>query len=91
MAKKVLIWPSAANKGKDKDVLIGDAREADEITKNSCRKVVTQRTPNGRETLKVTITTSNARGRHRQVTGRGHLFYTSRMVRRINANGPVHH
>jgi hypothetical protein len=69
--KKILIRPSAANKGKDKEVLIGAAREADEITKNSCRKVVTERTPDGRETLKVTITTSNAGGRRRQVIGHG--------------------
>ena len=27
--KKVLIWPSSADKGKDKEVLIGNTREAD--------------------------------------------------------------
>jgi hypothetical protein len=60
--KKVLIWPSTTDKGKGKEVIIGNEREADEITKNSCRKVVTERTPDEGETLKVTITTSNAGG-----------------------------
>jgi hypothetical protein len=60
--KKVLIWLGMADKGKGKEVIIGDARKADENNKISCRKVVAEKTPNGGETLKVTITTSNARG-----------------------------
>jgi hypothetical protein len=60
--KKVLIRPSAADKGKGKEVIIGDARKADENNKNSCRKVVAERTPDEGETLKVTITTSNDGG-----------------------------
>jgi hypothetical protein len=58
--KKVLIWPSTADKGKGKEVIIDDARKDDENNKISCRKVVVEKTPNGGETLKVTITTSNA-------------------------------
>jgi hypothetical protein len=58
--KKVLIRPSTANKGKE--VIIGDARKADENNKSFCRKVVAEKTPDGGETLKVTITTSNAGG-----------------------------
>jgi hypothetical protein len=73
MGKKVLIQPSATDKGKGKEVIINDAREADENTKNSCRKVVTKRIPDGGETLKVTITTSNTRGRRRQVARRRQL------------------
>jgi hypothetical protein len=61
--KKVLIRPSAADKGKGKEVIIGDARKANENNKNSCWKVVAERTPDGGETRKVTITTSNAGGR----------------------------
>jgi hypothetical protein len=56
--KKVLTRPSATDKGKGKEVIIGDARKADENNKKSCRKVVIERTPDGGETLKVTITTS---------------------------------
>ena len=40
--KKVLIQPSPANKGKGKEVIIGDARKADENNKNSGRKVVVE-------------------------------------------------
>jgi hypothetical protein len=60
--KKTLIRPDMANKGKGKELIIGDAQEADENNKISCRKVVAEKTPNGGETLKVTITTSNAGG-----------------------------
>jgi hypothetical protein len=60
--KRVLIQPSMANKGKGKEVIFSDARKADENNKISCRKVVAENTPNGGETLKVTITTSNTGG-----------------------------
>jgi hypothetical protein len=60
--KIVLIRPSAVDKGKGKEVNIGNAREADESTKSFGRKVVAERTPDGGETLKVTIITSNAGG-----------------------------
>jgi hypothetical protein len=63
--KKVLIRPIAADKGKGKKVIIGDAREADENAKTSCRKVVAEMTPDGQENLKVTITTSSVGGKHR--------------------------
>jgi hypothetical protein len=89
--KKVLIQPSPANKGKGKEVIIGDKRKTVENNKNSSRKVVAERTPDGGETLKVTITTSNAGGRRRQVTRRGSLFCASRTVRHIDANGLGHH
>ena len=45
--KKVLIQPGMANKGKAKEVIIGDARKVDENNKISCRKVVAEKTPNG--------------------------------------------
>jgi hypothetical protein len=45
--KKVLIRPSTADKGKGKEVIIGDAWKADENNKISCRKVVAEKTPNG--------------------------------------------
>jgi hypothetical protein len=60
--KKVLIRPGMADKGKGKEVIIDDARKANENNKISCRKVVAEKTPDGRETLKITITTSNTRG-----------------------------
>jgi hypothetical protein len=40
--KKVLIWPSMADKGKGKEVIIGEARKANENNKISCWKVVTK-------------------------------------------------
>jgi hypothetical protein len=67
--KKILIRPITANKGKDKEDIIGNAREADGNNKISCRKVVAEKTPDGGETLKVTITTSGTRG---QAQTRGH-------------------
>jgi hypothetical protein len=45
--KKVLIWPSMADKGKGKEVIIDDARKTDENNKISCRKVVAEKTSDG--------------------------------------------
>jgi hypothetical protein len=44
------------------------------LMKNSSRKVVAERTSDGGETPKVSITTSNTRGRRRQVARHGPLF-----------------
>jgi hypothetical protein len=63
--KKVLVRPNTTNKGKCKEIVIGNAREADENHKISCRKVVAEKTPNGGETLKVTITAYGAGGQAR--------------------------
>jgi hypothetical protein len=60
--KRVLIRSSAADKGKDKEIIIGDAREADRNNMISCRKVVAEKTPDGGETLKMTIITSGTGG-----------------------------
>jgi hypothetical protein len=60
--KRVLIWPSTADMGKGKEIIIGNAREADENNKTSCRKVVAEKNPDGGETLKVTITASGTGG-----------------------------
>jgi hypothetical protein len=61
--KRVLIRPSTADKGKDKEIIIGNIREADGNHKISYRKVVAEKTPDGGETLKVTITTSGTGGK----------------------------
>jgi hypothetical protein len=60
--KKVLIRPSKTDKRKDKEIIIGNTREADGNHKIFCRKVVAEKTPDGGETLKVTITTSSTGG-----------------------------
>jgi hypothetical protein len=59
--KKVLIRPNTADKGKGKEIVIGNAREANGNHKISCRKVVAK-TPDGGETLKVTITAPGTGG-----------------------------
>jgi hypothetical protein len=81
--KKVLIRPSTADKEKDKKVIIGNEREADESNKISCIKVVAEKTPDGGETLKVTITTSGTGG---QVQTKGRV---QEPVLRIS-DGPTH-
>jgi hypothetical protein len=63
--KKVLVRSNTADKGKGKEIVIGNAREADENHKISCRKVVAEKTPDGGETLKVTITAYDAGGQAR--------------------------
>jgi hypothetical protein len=78
--KKVLIWPSIADKGKGKEIIVSDVGEADENAKNPCRKVVAKKTPHGGETLNITITTSNVGGRRRQVARRGSLSCAPRTI-----------
>jgi hypothetical protein len=86
--KKVLIRPNTSDKGKGKEIVIDDAGEADGNHKNSCRKVVAEKTPDGGETLKVTITASALRGKHRQGDRRKNPFCASRTVRHPDADGP---
>jgi hypothetical protein len=86
--KKVLIQPSTADKEKGKEVIIGNAREADKSNKISCRKVVAEKTPDGGETLKVTITTSGTEGKHRLRGECRSPNCASRTVRRTGADGP---
>ena len=63
--KKVLVRPNTADKGKGEEIVIGNARVADENHKISCRKVMVEKTPDGGETLKVTITAYDAWGQAR--------------------------
>jgi hypothetical protein len=60
--KKVLVRPATADKGKGKETIIDNAKKADGDCKVSCRKVVAEKTPDGGETLKVTITASSTGG-----------------------------
>ncbi|XP_020405514.1 receptor-like serine/threonine-protein kinase ALE2 isoform X5 [Zea mays] len=60
--KKVLVRPNTADKSKGKEAIIGNSKKADEDHKVSCRKVVAEKTPDGGETLKVTITASSTGG-----------------------------
>jgi hypothetical protein len=89
--KNVLIRPNTADKGKGKEVIIGNAREADGNNKVSCRKVVAEKTPDGGETLKVTIMTSGTGGKRRPRDRSRSPCCASRTVRHIGADGPGPH
>jgi hypothetical protein len=78
--RRVLIWPSTADKRKCKEVIIGGVQKADENNKISYRKVVTEKTPDGGETLKVTITTSGTGGKRMQADRCRNPYCASRMV-----------
>jgi hypothetical protein len=54
------------------------------------REVVAKMTPNGKETLKITIKSDNVGGKCRQVTKPSSLFSTSWMVRLVIVDGPDH-
>jgi hypothetical protein len=84
--KKVLVWPNIADKGKGEAIVIDNAREADENHKISCSKVVAEKTPDGGETLKVTITTSGTGGQAR--TKEQEPMLRSRTVRHTGVDGP---
>jgi hypothetical protein len=87
--KRVLIRPSIADKGKGKEIIIGNAWEDHGNNKISCRKVVAEKNPDGGETLKVTITTSDTRGKHRPRDGRRNPYCASWTVRRLGTDGLV--
>jgi hypothetical protein len=89
--KKVLFRPSTANKEKGKEVIIGNTREADERSKVFYRKVVAEKTSDGGETLKVTITTSGTGGKCGPRGESRSLCCASRTVRCIGADGPGLH
>ena len=61
--KKVLTRPKVVNKAKTENIVIGDPRAADGSTKVPHREVVAQRTPDGKETLKITIQGGGGRSR----------------------------
>jgi hypothetical protein len=61
-SKKVLTRPNTADEGKGKEIVIDNARDAGGNHKISCRKVVAEKTHDGGETLKVTITASGTGG-----------------------------
>jgi hypothetical protein len=88
MGKRVLIRPSTAGKGKGKEVIIGNAREADGNNKISCRKVVAEKTPDGGETLKVTITNSGTGGQAQTRDMQENPCYASQTVRFPSADDP---
>jgi hypothetical protein len=53
--------------------------------------VVIEKTPEGGETLKITITTSNTGDRRRQAAKRGPLFCAPWTVECVDEDGPGHH
>jgi hypothetical protein len=63
---KVFIQPKVADKGKGKGVLINDPRVLDVNKKILSWKVSAKRTLDGWETLKITIKSFSAGGRHKQ-------------------------
>jgi hypothetical protein len=99
--KRILVQPNTADNGKDKEIIIDNTREADGNHKISCRKVVAEKTPDGGETLKVTIRPLALGGklrprgwspccaswtvRRRGADGPG----PRRTVQRIPADGPI--
>jgi hypothetical protein len=84
--KRILVRPNTANKGKE--IIIDNAREANENHKIPCRKVVAEETLDGQETLKVTITTSSAGGKRRPRGRSRSPCCASQMVQRTDADGP---
>jgi hypothetical protein len=87
--KRILVQPNTTDKGKDKEIIIDNTREADGNHKISCRKVVAEKTPDGGETLKVTITTSSAGGKRRPRSRSS--CCASQMVRRTGVDSPGPH
>jgi hypothetical protein len=67
-SKKVLLWPCATNKSKDKNIIIGDPR-----TPNMSRRVVIRKAPDKRKTEAL-------EGKHDRTPDHGHLSYVCRTI-----------
>ena len=59
---KVLIWPEQAEEAKGKNVIIGEERPKNVNDKILAREVVLEKTPDGKETLKITLKASRSGG-----------------------------
>jgi hypothetical protein len=87
--KKVLIRPDVADKVKGKSVLIGDPLVPNLNMKSLYREVIVEKAPDGGETLKITIKSSNTGGRRRQTAGTSPLFCVSWTVQLARVDGPA--
>ena len=59
---KVLIWPEQDEGAKGKNVIIGEPRPKNVNDKIQAREVVMEKTPDGKESLKITVKTSRPGG-----------------------------
>jgi hypothetical protein len=78
---KVLVRLGVADNDKGKGIFISHPRVFDESKKILSKKVVAEKMPDGGETRKITIKSSNDGGRRRQTVGPIPLFYASWIVR----------
>jgi hypothetical protein len=76
------------DKEKGKGILISDPQVLDENRKILSREVITKKMTDGGEMLKITIKSSNTRGRRRQVAGPGPLFCILRTVQPKGVDDP---
>ena len=60
---KVLIRPEQAEGAKGKNVIIGEPRTKIDNDKIRAREVMTEKTPDGKESLKITVKASRSRGK----------------------------
>jgi hypothetical protein len=86
--KEVLVRPVVTDKDKGKGVLIGDPWVPNESKETISRKVVAEKHQT-RETLNITIRSSNAGDRRRKRVGSRLLFCASQMVWPRGVDGPA--
>lgn len=60
--KKVLVWLEALDKDKGKSIVISDPCAINDSMTILSWEVIAQRTPNGKETLEITLKSMGARG-----------------------------
>jgi hypothetical protein len=89
--EKVLIWPSVTDKGKGKEIIIGDPREADKVTKIFCRKVVAEKTPDGGGHYRSPSWPPTLGGKHRWASKCCNQFCESWVVHHVDGDGPRPH
>ena len=84
---KILIRPEQAEGAKEKNVIIGEERPKDVKDKILAREVVLEKTPDGRESLKITVKASRPGGQESSLRDTSWPIAQARPVRLASSTG----
>ena len=84
---KVLIQPEQAEGAKGKNVIIGEPRPKNINDKIQAREVTMEKTPDGKESLKITVKTSRPRGQESSPRDTSRPAAQARPVRPVASTG----
>ena len=84
---KILIRPEQAEGAKGKNIIIGEPRPKNINDKIRAREVTTEKTPDGKESLKITVKASRPRGQESSSQDTSRPAAQARPVRPVTSTG----